>query len=175
MLTFLGGKFDARCTAQVAILLAIIALLVCGSGRADEAPAPFLKDGLWQTSSTRTSAGKTTQLSAKTCENHQTQQDGHEMAQTLRKRFQCTMKVSQPSAGVYVTADRCAAGPNAGAVTKITEAYKANSYRIEQHRMVGSQDNVMIVEGKYLGACPADMKPGDTVLPDGSKMNYKDP
>jgi hypothetical protein len=160
---------------KTGIPLAVMALLVCGSGRADEAPAPFLKNGLWQASSTRTSAGKTTQLSSKTCENHQTQQDSHEMAQTLRKRFQCTMKVSQPSAGVYVTENRCAAGPNPGAVTKTTEAYKGDSYRIEQHRMVCSRDNLMIVEGKYLGACPADMKPGDTVLPDGSKMNDKDP
>jgi hypothetical protein len=30
---------------------------------------------------------------------------------------------------------------------------------------------VMIMDSKYLGSCPADMKPGDAVMADGKKIS----
>jgi hypothetical protein len=148
------------------------AVLAIGASHADEPAPPFLKDGLWQHTGTQTVATRTTQINSKACENHATQVKSREMAAALRKRSQCTVKMSHPSSDVYVSEMHCAAGTTPDTTTKGVETYHADSFRIEQHRLVGSQDSlVMSIEGKYLGACPADMKPGDTVLADGTKMN----
>lgn len=37
-----------------------------------------------------------------------------------------------------------------------------------------ARDGVMTIEAKWLGACKADQKPGDIVMPGGIKMNVKD-
>ena len=36
------------------------------------------------------------------------------------------------------------------------------------------RDSTTTVEAKWLGACKADQKPGDIVMPGGMKMNVKD-
>ena len=36
------------------------------------------------------------------------------------------------------------------------------------------RDSVTTVEAKWLGACKADQKPGDIMMPGGMKMNIKD-
>jgi hypothetical protein len=38
----------------------------------------------------------------------------------------------------------------------------------------GPRDTTMTVEAKWLGACKADQKPGDIVMPGGRTMNVKD-
>jgi hypothetical protein len=35
----------------------------------------------------------------------------------------------------------------------------------------GDSESVTIIDSRYLGSCPADMKPGDTVMADGTKMS----
>jgi hypothetical protein len=158
------------------IAFAITALLAVSASSADNFQAPFVKDGLWQANTSLTSAGKTTQVSVKICQNHETQQKDQDLSASLRKRFQCTLQVSHPSTGVFIAVNRCAAGPSPGSVTKTTETLQGDTaYRVEQRRTVGSQESVTIIEGKYLGSCPSDMKPGDTVLPDGRKMNVNEP
>jgi len=39
--------------------------------------------------------------------------------------------------------------------------------------LLGRSDAVITQDGKWTGACPADMKPGDMIGPDGRKMNVK--
>src|SRR5258707_2017688 len=38
----------------------------------------------------------------------------------------------------------------------------------------GPRDTTMTVEAKWLGACKADQRPGDIVMPGGSRMNITD-
>jgi hypothetical protein len=40
--------------------------------------------------------------------------------------------------------------------------------------MAGHADSTFTQDGKWQGACPADMKPGDMVMPTGMKMNILD-
>lgn len=155
---------------KTAIVLA--GLLVLSCARADEFEPPYFKDGLWQSSTSRTSDGKTTQMSMKLCQNHDTQKQEREFSASLRKRSQCTFKVTHPTANSYVTEDQCAAGPSPGSSSKATITFQGDTnYRMEMHRLAGSKESVMIIEAKYLGSCPAGMKPGDVVMPDGTKMN----
>ena len=39
--------------------------------------------------------------------------------------------------------------------------------------MMGRNESSMTQEAKWAGACPADMKPGDMIGPNGMKMNLK--
>ena len=40
--------------------------------------------------------------------------------------------------------------------------------------MNGMANNHMEMEAKWTGACPADMKPGDMIMPGGMRMNVED-
>jgi hypothetical protein len=39
--------------------------------------------------------------------------------------------------------------------------------------MMGRTESTMTQDGKWIGPCPADMQPGDVVMPNGMKMNVK--
>jgi len=39
------------------------------------------------------------------------------------------------------------------------------------HTNDGKSETVMIIDAKYLGSCPAGMKPGDVVTADGKKIS----
>jgi hypothetical protein len=43
-----------------------------------------------------------------------------------------------------------------------------------QPPMMGESDATMTQDGKWTGACPADMQPGDMIGASGSKVNLKD-
>jgi hypothetical protein len=40
----------------------------------------------------------------------------------------------------------------------------------EMHTNDGKSETVTTMDAKYLGSCPAGMKPGDAVMPDGKKI-----
>jgi hypothetical protein len=42
---------------------------------------------------------------------------------------------------------------------------------MEMHMNEGKSETVMIMDSKYLGSCPAGMKPGDVVMADGGKIS----
>jgi hypothetical protein len=149
--------------------LMIAALLLVGTVRADEFEPPYFKDGLWQATTTHNVGGKPTQITLKLCQNRDTQKKDREFSASLRKRSQCTYKVTHPTATTYVTEDQCPAGKPStrGTITFTNE----NAYKMEMHRISGTDDSAMTIDAKYLGSCPADMKPGDVIMPDGTKMN----
>jgi hypothetical protein len=66
---------------------------------------------------------------------------------------------------MYVEESRCAKGPNAGSITKIVYTYQGDTAsHNEMHMNVGKAETVMIMDAKYLGSCPAGMKPGDLIM-----------
>jgi hypothetical protein len=167
---------DCKChvpqNPRMKTVFAVAALLVLSCVRADEFEPPYFKDGLWQANTSRTSEGKTTQTSMKLCQNHETQKKDRDFSASLRKRSQCTFKVSHPTANSYVTEDQCAAGPSPASTSKTTITFQGDTtYRMEMHRVAGTRESIMIIDAKYLGSCPVDMKPGDAVMADGTKMN----
>jgi hypothetical protein len=101
-------------------LLIVNAAAVIGSVRADEIQPPFTKDGLWQATTSHTMAGKTTQMTMKICQNHDTQQKERDMSLQLRQKDQCAHSSIQASPGVYISEKKCTTGPNAGSSTKVT-------------------------------------------------------
>jgi hypothetical protein len=71
------------------------------------------------------------------------------------------------------------AGMSMTSHTEVTGDFNsAYTVKVTSHREGGpggaARDTVMTMEAKWLGACKADQKPGDMVMPGGMKMNIKD-
>lgn len=80
------------------------------------------------------------------------------------------------TAGIGRTADlskpppvRHELAPPAGLAGAITAVH------LETHTAAGQTETTTIVDQRYVGSCPADVKPGDLILPGGMKMNIVSP
>jgi hypothetical protein len=154
------------------VLLVAVLSASIGIVGADEFKPPPMKDGLWETHSTQTQQGKTVfDTSIKMCQAKELTKLMQSSGEELRKKNKCTSAVTQPSPNTYVEESRCAEGPNAGSVTKITYTFQDDTAsHMEMHINEGKSETVMITDSKYLGSCPAGMKPGDAVMADGKKI-----
>jgi len=149
--------------------LGAVLLLWIGVAAADGFKPPPMKDGLWETDSTQSQQGKAISgASVKMCQSKELTQAMQSNAERLRKKFECTSSVTRRSAHTYVEESRCAKGPNAGSVTRVVYTYQRDTaFRTEMHMNVGKSETVMVLDARYLGKCPAGMKPGDLIM--GSK------
>ncbi len=140
-----------------------------GFAGADELKPPPTKDGLWETHSTQMQQGKTVSDSVvKMCQSKETTESMQSVGKEVRKKNECTSTVTQPSTDTFVEESRCAKGPNAGSVTKVVYTHQGDTAsHTEMHVNVGKSEIVMIMDAKYLGSCPASMKPGDLMMGDG--------
>ena len=153
-----------RFVFHIAVLSASISL-----AGADELKPPPTKEGLWETHGTHTQQGKTVPDPAvKMCQSNDTTKAMQAQGEELRKKNECTSHVSRPSPNTYVEESSCAKGPNAGAVTKVVYTNQGDTAsHTEMHLNAGKVETVVIIDAKYLGACPASMKPGDLMMDDG--------
>jgi hypothetical protein len=151
------------------VMLVAIPSALIGISGADEFKPPPMKDGLWETHTRQTQQGKTVfEVSSKTCQSKAHTKSTKSNGAELRKMNECTSTVTQPSPNTYVEQSRCAKGPNAGLGTKVVYTYQGDTAsHMEMHTNEGNSETVMIMDSKYLGSCPAGMKPGDAVGADG--------
>lgn len=143
--------------------------LSAGAAGADELKPPPTREGLWETRSTHTEDGKTVSSGpVKMCQSHETTKSMQERGEAVRKENQCTSHVTRPAPNTYVEESRCAKGPNAGSVTKVVYTHQGDtSSHTEMHVNAGGSDSLIVIDAKYLGVCPAGMKPGDLMMSDG--------
>lgn len=144
-----------------------------GIGQADEFKPPPTKEGLWETHSTQVQHGKTvSDSSVKMCQSKAITESMRVSAEALRKKNECTSTVTQPSPNTYVEESRCAKGPNAGSTTKVVYTHQGDiASHTEMHMTVGASETLMIMDAKYVGNCPAGIKPGDIIMSDGKVIS----
>ena len=149
---------------HIAVLSASISL-----AGADELKPPPTREGFWETHSTHTQEGKpVADPAVKMCQSNDTTKAMQATGEELRKKNECTSHVSRPSPNTYVEESSCAKGPNAGSVTKVVYTNQGDTAsHTELHMNAGKAETVVIIDAKYLGACPAGMKPGDLMMEDG--------
>ncbi|MGO9426449.1 MAG: DUF3617 domain-containing protein [Steroidobacteraceae bacterium] len=155
------------------VLFVAVVSVLSGIAGADEFKPPPMKDGLWETHSTQTQQGRTVfDTSVKMCRSKELTKSMQSSGEEFRKKYACTSAVTQPSPNTYAEESRCAKGPNAGSVTKIIYTYQGDTAsHTEMHMNDGKTETVVVIDAKYLGSCPAGMKPGDVVMPDGKKIS----
>jgi len=137
-----------------------------GLAAADEFTPPPTREGLWETRTSQVQQGKTTSTqSVQMCQSHELTKSLQAGAVQLRKRNECTSSVTQPSTNTYVEESHCAKGPNAGSTTKVIYTHQGDTAsHTEMHLTTGKAEIVMTMDAKYLGSCPAGMKPGDLIM-----------
>jgi hypothetical protein len=145
--------------------------------RADAPPLPPLKEGLWESHTQQIIKKNKTQSVLELCRTHEYDESikaSMKLAgENLRKLKQCTETVTRHSANSFSSEMRCVKD---GSVTKVTMTFEGDtSYRMEMRVKEGKSDTETIVDDRYVGSCPADMKPGDAVTADGKKINLRSP
>ena len=148
-----------------------------GIAIADEPQMPPLKEGLWESYSQMIIKNNKQASTLKVCRTHEIDKSVKErtkaIGENMRKSRQCTDVVTQQSAGSYSSESHCVKD---GSVTKTTVTFQGNtSYHMEMLRKDSQSESAMTIDDKYVGSCPADMKPGDAVTEDGKKFNLVGP
>jgi len=152
--------------------LCLLALLpVSAAGAVD---LPVRKAGLWEMKVLR-AGSPSPEMTMQQCTDESTDKDMSTAMSPMAKEM-CSKQEIQKTATGYVTDSICGiAGVTIASHAEITgdfnSAYTVTSTSRSER---GPAGGTTTIEAKWLGACKADQKPGDIMMPGGMKMNIKD-
>ncbi|MEH2506228.1 hypothetical protein V1290_005039 [Bradyrhizobium sp. AZCC 1578] len=139
---------------------------------------PVRKAGLWEMKVVSTGS-PSSEMTMHQCTDETTDKGMSTAMSPLAKEI-CSKQDIQKTATGYVTDSVCGvAGITVKSRAEITgdfnSAYTVKSTSQSEGGMAGApRDNSSTIEAKWVGACKADQKPGDIIMPGGMKMNIKD-
>ena len=138
---------------------------------------PVRKAGLWEMKVL--SGGSMPEMTMQQCTDETTDKDMSTAMSPMTKEI-CSKQDIQKTATGYVTDSVCGiAGmtikSKAEIIGDFNSAYTVkSSSHSEGGRAGAAHDSTTTIEAKWLGACKADQKAGDIMMPGGMKMNVKD-
>jgi uncharacterized protein DUF3617 len=153
----------------------LLALLPAADALAVE--LPVRKAGLWEMKMVRT-GGTMPDMTMQHCTDAST--DKQMSTSFSPGKETCSRQDIQKTAAGYVSDTVCSvAGMTITSHAEITgdfnSAYTVKSTSHSEGGVTGkTHDSTTTIEAKWLGACKADQKPGDIVMPGGMKMNVMD-
>ena len=136
---------------------------------------PVRKAGLWEMKVLNAGAPKP-DMTMQQCTDETTDKEMSTSFSPMAKDI-CSKQDIQKTATGYVSDSVCGiAGmtikSHAEIVGDFNSAYTVKSSSHSEGGMAGTgRDNSTTIEAKWLGACKADQKPGDIMMPGGMKMN----
>ncbi len=155
----------------------LLPLLGAASAQADD--LPVRKAGLWEMKMVRAGSAMP-EMTMQHCTDETVDKEMNNNISPMAKQV-CSKQDIQKTATGYVTDSVCnVAGVSTTSHAEITgdfsSAYTVKSTSRIQGGVAGpaGHDATTTIEAKWLGACKADQKPGDIVMPGGFKMNVKD-
>jgi hypothetical protein len=158
-----------------------VVLCLVASWPANDAGAvdlPVRKAGLWEMKVLRTGS-PVPDATMQHCTDETTDKEMSAAASPMAKEM-CSKQDIQKTATGYVSDSVCGiAGmsikSHAEIVGDFNSAYTVKSTSHSEGGPSGAvRDSTTTIEAKWLGACKADQKPGDILMPGGMKMNIKD-
>jgi len=156
-------------------LATCLTLLPALDARAVEMPTR--KAGLWEMKVLRTGS-PSPEMTMQHCTDESTDKEMSSTFSPMAKEM-CSKQDIQKTATGYVSDSVC--GVASMSITSHSEitgdfnsAYSVKSTSHSEGGPAGARDSTTTIEAKWLGACKADQKPGDIVMPGGMKMNVKD-
>ena len=156
--------------------LALLALLPVSAAGAVE--LPVRKAGLWEMKVLR-AASPSPDMTMQQCTDETTDKDMSTSFSPMAKDV-CSKNDIQKTATGYVTDSVCGSGgmsvkSRAEITGDFNSAYTVKSISNSTGAPAGvPRDSTTTIEAKWLGACKADQKPGDIIMPGGMKINLKD-
>jgi len=137
----------------------LLAMIAAAPVLADE--LPLLKPGLWESKSTETSGSRL-------CTDATVSKKMMEMMTGDFLPIKCAKREIRKTADGYIYEKQCEAfGQSLSSQVEFIGDF--NSSLTVKATVDGVTSPSM--EIKWVGSCPADWKPGDTSMPDGSKLN----
>ena len=139
---------------------------------------PTRKAGLWELKMLRTGS-PAPEMTMQHCTDETTDKKMTTSLSPMAKQ-NCSKNDTQKTATGYVTDSVCSFnGVTMTSHSEVTGDFNSGySVKVTSHNdgapAGAPRDTDMTLQAKWLGACPADQKPGDIVMPGGFKMNVKD-
>jgi hypothetical protein len=164
---------------QLALLGSVVGLVVSvGAASADE--LPVRKAGLWEIKTIRTGS-QIPEMTMQHCTDETVDREMSNNVSPMAKQICSRQDIKKTAAG-YVSDSVCEVGgvtttSHAEITGNFNSAYTVKTSSHAQGGMAGAagRDSTVTLEAKWLGACKADQKPGDIVMPGGGfKVNVKD-
>jgi len=143
-------------------------VVIAGAAPALTAELPPRKAGLWEMKTT-VSSGHT--VSMQQCVDAKTDETVQANAAASAQR-DCSKRDVQKSGNTITIDSVCMmAGKPRAAHTVVTGSFDSAYVMTITRQDENAATRVINVEAKWLGPCAADQKPGDTIMPNGTKMN----
>lgn len=164
-------------TRQLALGTAIGAALLTLAAAAHAVELPVRKAGLWEMKVVRTGSA-VPDMTMQHCTDEATDKEMGAVATPMAKDMCAKQDIAKTATG-YVSDSVCTvAGTTVTSHTEIigdfNSGYTVKSTTHSDRGPAGVRDGTSTIEAKWLGACKADQKPGDIMMPGGMKMNVKD-
>ena len=156
--------------------LVVLTQLAVPAARAVD--APLRKAGLWEMKIVRTGSPMP-EMTMQHCTDESTDKLMTSTFSPMSKEM-CSKNDTVKTATGYTTDSICnVSGMSMTSHADITGDFNsAYTVKVTSHSQGGpsgaGRDSTMTLEAKWLGACKADQKAGDIVMPGGLKMNVKD-
>jgi hypothetical protein len=162
---------------QLVLCSAICLLALAAAPEARAVDLPVRKAGLWEMKIVR-SGSPMPEMTMQHCTDETTDKEMSTAFSPMAKDM-CSRQDIQKTATGYVSDSVCGvAGMTVTSHAEITgdfnSAYTVKSTAHSERGPAGAHDTTSTIEAKWLGACKADQKPGDIMMPGGMKMNIKD-
>lgn len=156
---------------------AFVVMALLPAPEAGAVEAPVRKAGLWEMKVVRTGSPMP-EMTMQHCTDEETDK-AMSTGFAPASNDTCTKHDLQKTATGYVSDSVCgSAGMTVTSHADITgdfnSAYIVKTTSHTERAPSPPRDSTMTIEAKWLGACKADQKPGDIVMPGGYKMNIKD-
>jgi len=151
-------------------ILGVLCAVCCA--QAADPPKVKHKPGLWEMTTVR---GGSPPSTVKACIDEKTDELFSSISGGLQKS-NCTNFQVHVDGSKITTDGVCKFGPTQATVHGVVVFQGNTSYRTETHShydppLFGKTDSNTTETGKWIGACGADMQPGDLLMPGGKKMN----
>jgi hypothetical protein len=152
-----------------------LALLSAGAASADDLPTR--KAGLWEMKIVKTGSSLP-DMTMQHCTDEATDKDMNNTVSPMAKQICSKQEVKKTATG-YLSDSVCAVAgvtmtTHAEIVGDFSSGYSVTSNSHSEGGPASLRDITTRIEAKWLGACKADQKPGDIVMPGGFKLNVKD-
>jgi hypothetical protein len=158
-------------------MLAATFLLLLGVAHADFPNMPPLKEGLWKIHMVDTAPGqKPTENTYLLCRDHAWDQQARQVAQKFLAS--CTTLSDVKSGSTHTVAISCKIASTTITTKSTLTSSGDTHYHTESSTtftppLNGQSQASMIQDQTFVGACPANMQPGDHQLPDGTIQHHR--
>jgi len=155
----------------------IFLLFALAAGAATGEDYPQRKSGLWEIKA-MSEHSKGEPQTMQMCIDEKTDNATREMAAGAAKEM-CPKHDMRRSGNQLVVDSVCKFGDSTATTHSVFTGTFDSSYRVESKStydppMMGMKQGTTVIEARWTGPCKADQKPGDMILPNGTKFNMNE-